>query len=183
MAQSRADKNRKDLERRNALAREYGFTSRAAMRRAQEHGLFPSALEREVNTEFAVRKIWEGEQRRRTPEFQRKIDRSKVVRLPEQPKRKPVQFTEAPKGAPRTERSYRDEKSFQWSKKHSRKERSQYYDDWDEDRKQAYYDAYVDGFDIPHDERDYGPMYDYLVEYWDFDPDPDSVDWAAYDMR
>ncbi len=177
MALSRAERNARDLENRNALARSLGFTSRAAMRRAQERREFPSAFERQENTEFAVRALAEAEQRVRSPQFQKKLDKSRV-RLPAKPRKQKVSFTEVPKGIPTNGRTYRDEKSHQWSLAHSHKERSKFHDDWPEERKQAYYDAFVDGWNLPADERQ--DLYDYLVEYWEFDPDPDSSDWVGY---
>lgn len=176
MARKPRDYKAEEL-RRNLKYQARGFTSRAEARRKRERNEYPAEREIQENTERAVVLLDRIRQYLESPEHQEKIAKSRA-RGNEQRKPAPVTFTERPQGVPETGRSYRDEKSHQWSLAHSRKERSRFHDDWPEERKQAYYDAFVDGWNLPADERP--DLYDYLVEYWDFDPDPDSGDWAGY---
>lgn len=168
----------REEQRRNEIARERGYTSRAQLRAARSRGQFPSEREIRDNTEAAVRALSEARQRAQSEEFRQRLARSRA-RVPE---RKPkVEFTETQKPAERKRgRTYKDEQSYQWSLAHSRGDRSKYSDNMSRAQRDAYYAAYVDGWDLPHDERDLEALYDYLIDYWDFDPDPYSPDWTGY---
>lgn len=185
MAKRVRDYAREELQR-NLKWQSFGFTSRAQARRARERGELPPESEIRENTEYAVEKLAALRTKLESPEQRAKIARSKARGLEQRPTK--VTFTEAkPPAAGKTPgkrgRTYKDEQSHQWSLAHSRQDRSKYSDRMTREQRDAYYDAYVDGWDLPHDERDLGALYDYLIEYWEFAPEPDAPDWAGYGRK
>lgn len=138
--------------RRNDIYRALGFTSRAQARGARRKGTLPSAAEirrspaaqAEVN---ARRQAWEHRQERLASGGASAI------------------------GSGNLGDADRDFLSRQWSDRHSRKESSRWDGNWSRKRKHQYYAGLVDGFTLPHDERDFGPLNDYYDEYIDYEPD------------
>lgn len=41
---------------------------------------------------------------------------------------------------------------------------------WDQDRKDFYYLAFVDQWDVANEDRDFDPTYDYLIVFEEYDP-------------
>lgn len=173
---------RKEELQRNLKWQAFGFTSRAQARGARKRGELPSEREIKDNTEDAVRKLAAIQEKLKSPEQQAKRARSAARGLEQKQK---VQFTEAQRpltAAQARGRTYQDERCHQWSLAHSRQDASKWSDSFKRPQKDAYFAAFVDGWNLPHDERNLRAVYDYLITYAAYDPDPENPYWQGFNL-
>lgn len=126
--------------RRNARARALGFSSHDALTRARKAGLVPSAAEVKKNPALAE-KVAPPPKKQRAPR----------VRTPAEARK-------------------HDAESQRWSDKFSRQPETVFNKRWSAARKESYYQAFVRWFNIPGDERNFDPTYEYLLTYADREP-------------
>ncbi len=125
-----------ERQRRNARARELGFTSLDTLAKARRRGAFPTAKAIRTNPAEA--------QRAQQIAVQRTTGARDLAQL-----------------------AAWDKKSAAWSRSHSRQPGSKFDRSWSAKRRAEFYHAFVEGWSLPQDERDYTDMNTYVRAYPD----------------
>jgi len=154
MAKRNRDYHAEEL-RRNALAQSLGFKNRYEMRKAREAKTFPSAKEIRENKEV----------RREV-----KALKQRVAYFKEREKEQQNFFEYASGERTRKNAGRRDAESRKWSYQHSRQGATKFRDSWPAARKDLYFRAFVKQWTVANDERDFEPVYEYMIEFGDHEP-------------
>ena len=143
-------------ERRNIRARAQGFTSRAQMRRARERKAIPTAREIRANPELKYT----------VKDYARDYNAQRRERKRE-PRKPTPQLPSRGIGKNRHQLTLAelDRINAEWARDHSKQSVTRYSSHWGERRKIMYYEAFVQGFMVPNDERQFAATYAYMVEF------------------